>query len=195
MTAEGGVGLVVIGGSWGGLSATTRIISRFPYGFPVPVILVLHQRQSPENRLADILVSRTDVSVVTPDDKDELKPGVLYVAPPGFHFLVNPDRTVGYCMGRPRHYSRPSIDETFFSVGHVYGSSALAVILTGANEDGAEGMRYIASRGGYTVVQSPDTAEARTMPEAAIAAGPVDRVVPVDAIGDMIVERVFGSRE
>lgn len=184
---------VFIGGSWGGLEASSRVLAPLKRDFPAPVFLVLHQRQSSDNRLSWLLRQRTGLLVCDPDDKEPIQQGHLYVASPGYHMLVDRGGEIAFSMGPAVHYSRPSIDETFFSGGYVYGMEAIAVILTGANEDGAEGVRYIDRRGGVTIAQSPDSAEAGLMPRAAIDTGHVQRVLEVDDIGAFLLEEICGA--
>lgn len=188
-------GALTIGGSWGGLEVASQILERLPAASPLPVFLVLHRRPALDTRLVDILSRRVALAPVSPEDKTTVEPGYLYVAPPGYHMLVNPDFTIGLTVYRHVHYSRPSIDETFYSVGHVYGGGAIGVILTGANEDGADGLGYIARRGGLTVAQEPGEAEAPTMPEAAIDTGRVQNVLTTNALGDFLKERIVGTVE
>jgi two-component system chemotaxis response regulator CheB len=183
---------IAIGGSWGALEVTLRILEVLPASLPCPVFLVLHQRPALDSRLVEILERRSPLTPVSPEDKTGVAPGHLYVAPPGYHMLVNRDLSIGLAVYGHVHFSRPSIDETFFSVGHVYGAGATGVILTGANEDGAAGIGYIARRGGTAVAQDPGSAEARMMPEAAIATGHVQRVLATDNLGGFLRDRIIG---
>jgi two-component system, chemotaxis family, protein-glutamate methylesterase/glutaminase len=185
---------VVIGASWGGVDASIRVLSQLHAGFPVPVFLAQHQRYESESRLARVLASRTPLTVMAPEDKDPIRPGVIYVSPPGYHMLIERNGTIALSCHWPVHYSRPSIDELFFSAGHIYGAGTVAVLLTGANEDGAEGIRYIHRRGGVTVAQDPATAEAPTMPESAIRTGCVDHVLPLEKIGPFLREQAASRR-
>lgn len=186
---------VVIGASWGGVNAAIRVLAELETNFPVPIFLAQHQRYESESRLATVLSSRTALKVVSPQDKEPILPSVIYVAPPGFHMLVDSSNTVALSCHWPVHYSRPSIDELFFSAGHVYGAGVLAVLLTGANEDGAEGIRYIQQRGGITVAQDPATAEAPVMPESAIRTGCVDYILSLDEIGPFLQQQVSSRRK
>jgi two-component system, chemotaxis family, protein-glutamate methylesterase/glutaminase len=190
-----GIRAVVIGASWGGVNASIKLLSALETSFPVPIFLVQHQRYESESRLARVLETRTRMRVVAPEDKEPVLPGVIYVSPPGFHMLVDRNATINLSCHWPVHYSRPSIDELFFSAGHVYGAGTLAVLLTGANEDGAEGIRYIHRRGGITIAQDPATAEAPVMPESAIRTGCVDYILPLDEIGPFLREQVSSRRK
>lgn len=186
---------VAIGGSWGGLEVASRILAVLPAVLPVPVFLVLHQRPALDTRLVDILSRRCALTTVSPEDKTPVTPGHLYVAPPGYHMLINPDATIGLTVYQHVHYSRPSIDETFYSVGHVYGSGAIGVLLSGANEDGAAGLDYIARRGGRTLAQQPADAEAPMMPQAAIDTGRVQNVLATAGLGEFLRDRIIGTGE
>lgn len=197
MTIEAGPATydaIAIGGSWGGLEVTLQILECLPASLPVPVFLVLHQRPALDSRLVEILSRRSPLTPVAPDDKTGIAPGYLYVAPPGYHMLVNRDLSIGLAVYKHIHYSRPSIDETFYSVGHVYGAGATGVILTGANEDGAAGIGYIARRGGTAVVQDPAGAEASMMPRAAIATGRVQNVLATDELGRFLRDSITGMQ-
>lgn len=183
---------VVMGASWGGLNAYSTILASLPASFPAAIMLVQHQNASADNRLAWLLARYCRLPVVAPEDKEPIRPGRVYVAPPGYHMLVNADHTIALSIARPVHFSRPSIDELFFSAGHVYGAGVIGVILTGANEDGSEGLDYIRRRGGLSLAQSPQSSEAPVMPEAAITKGAVREVLDLERIGPYLVEYLIG---
>jgi len=198
MTAEAGPcprGALALGGSWGGLEVASRILEVMPASLPAAVFLVLHQRPALDSRLVDILTRRSALQVISPVDKTPVEAGHIYVAPPGYHMLINPEGSIGLAVYGHVHYSRPSIDETFFSVGHVFGAESVGALLTGANEDGAGGLGYIARRGGLAVAQNPRQAEAPMMPEAAIATGLVDEVVDTDGLGTFLRNAMVGMKE
>lgn len=112
------------------------------------------------------------------DDKDELVPGRVYVAPADYHLLVEPGGFALSTDERVQH-SRPSIDVALESAADAYGAAVVGVILTGANADGAQGLARVKRRGGVAVVQDPADAERGTMPAAALAATEVDATLPV----------------
>lgn len=184
-----------MGASWGGLEAYTRILRGLPAQFPVPIMLVQHQRPGSGDKLPWILDTRTALRVLAPEDKMPMEQGCIYVAPPGYHMLVERDGSLSFSMSAPVHYCRPAIDELFISAADVYGSGLLGVILTGANNDGAQGIRYIRRRGGVTLAQSPATAEASAMPQSAIDTGHVSYVLDLDDIGDVLTDLTFGLQE
>ena len=181
-----------MGASWGGLNAYIHILSVLPADFPLPILMVQHQQASANNRMPWLLARYCALPVVTPEDKEPIIGGHVYVAPPGYHMLVEDDQTLAFSNGRPVLFSRPAIDELFFSAGVVYGRHLIGVILTGANEDGAAGMKYIHSRGGFTIAQSPVSSEAPTMPEAAITTGAISRVLDLEAIGPFLAKQAMG---
>lgn len=184
---------VVMGASWGGLQAFATILAALPRSFPAPVLLVQHQHPGSENRLAWLLDRHCQLPVVSPQDREPIRPGHVYVAPPGLHMLVEPDETLVFSSGPAVHYSRPALDPLFFSAGVLYGARLTGVILTGANQDGAAGLAYIKQRGGLTLAQSPVSSEAPAMPEAAIKTGAVARILDLEDIGPLLAKHVTES--
>lgn len=182
---------VVLGASWGGLDAITGVLRMLPEVFPLPVLVVQHQRSGSGDRFAEVLRPRITLPVVSPEDRDPVQPGTVCVAPPGYHMLVDETERVCFSMGPLVHYCRPAIDELFFSAGYVYGAGLIGVILTGANEDGAAGLDYIRRRGGVTLIQDPAEAEAAAMPQAALDAG-AGEALPLERLGERIMEQAFG---
>lgn len=181
-----------MGASWGGIDAYSRVLGGLPMDFPAAVLLVQHQRTESGNRLAAVLQGRTRLPVVTADDKQKIEAGHVYVAPPGYHMLVDAEGCINYSLSAPVHFCRPAIDELFFSAGHVFGDRLMGILLTGANEDGAAGLAYIRQRGGLTLAQSPETAEAPVMPQAAIDIQAAMEVLPLEQITKFILKQVVG---
>lgn len=179
--------IVVIGTSWGGLAALRELISHLPPDLPIPVVMVQHRHKMSDNALPSLLQDRTKLKVSEVEDKAPIEGGSVYVAPPDYHLLIEP----GYftlSVEEPIRYSRPSIDLTFSSAADVFGAKTIGIVLTGANADGAEGLRRIAERGGLAVVQEPASAESPAMPAAALKAVPSARVLTIGAIGKLIGE-------
>jgi len=178
--------IVVIGTSWGGLSALSEVISGLPAMFAVPLIVVQHRSPDAPGFLAELLQARTTLTVMEVDDKGPISPGYIYIAPPNYHLLI--DRGFfSLSTDAPVRYSRPSIDVTFISAADEYGRRTIGIVLTGANDDGALGLKRIADRGGHTIVQDPETAEGPTMPRAALRAVPKARVLPLARIANHLV--------
>jgi two-component system chemotaxis response regulator CheB len=181
-----GFDVVVIGASWGGLRALERILGGLPADFPTPIVVAQHRDDDADDALLQNLLNRhTAMRVIDADDKAELVPGTVLLSPPGYHVLV----TAGYVdltVDEPVQFARPSIDVLFESAAEEYGSGTLGVLLTGANSDGAAGLAEIARRGGYTVVQDPESAERPEMPRAALAAVKPDAIVTLDEIPSLL---------
>jgi two-component system chemotaxis response regulator CheB len=178
-----GYELIAMGASWGGLTALETVLSALPRDFRTPIAIAQHRAvDSGSGALSDLLSHHSGHAVSEPGDKDPIEQGRVYVAPPDYHLLVEPD---GFALSTEGavHYSRPSIDVLFDSAADVYAERLAAVILTGANDDGAYGIRRVRRRGGLTIVQDPETAERRDMPDAAIATGDVQEVLPLEQIG------------
>ena len=179
--------LVVIGASWGGMRALEKVLGGLPADFPVPIAVAQHRDPDAEDDLLAHLLSRhTGLAIHDADDKDPLRGGAALLAPPGYHMLIE-DGCVGLSVDELVQFARPSIDVLFESASEEHGERTIGVILTGANADGTDGLTAIKRRGGFTIVQDPDTAERPEMPRAALAADP-DAVLPVEEIPAMLCD-------
>jgi two-component system chemotaxis response regulator CheB len=180
--------VVVIGASAGGLSLLISILEKLPADYPLAVLIVQHRmKEAHSELLEEVLQARCMMTVKQADEKEKIYGGMVYVAPPDYHLLVERDPTFSLSADEPVHYSRPSIDVLFESVARVYGGSAIGIILTGANSDGASGIGYIYRSGGMTIAQDPGEAEFRAMPLAAIGTGDVVHTWPLAAIEGFLV--------
>jgi two-component system, chemotaxis family, protein-glutamate methylesterase/glutaminase len=180
--------LLAIGASWGGLHALETVLGGLPDGFETPVAIAQHRAvDSGSGALSRLLSLRSGLDVREAGDKDRIEPGHVYLAPPDYHLLVEPD---GFALSTDElvQHSRPSIDVLFESAADTFAEGVIAVILTGANADGARGLERVKRRGGVTIVQDPATAAKRAMPDAAIATGAADHVVPLEGIAPLLVE-------
>lgn len=186
--------IIVIGTSLGGLNALTHLLKRLPESLPVPVAIVQHRGVGDERTLAALLNRDSRLRVLDAEDKMPIAPGHVYLAPPDYHLLVETDGTLALSTDPPVRSARPSIDVLFESAAHAYGPGAIAVVLTGASADGADGLRCIKERGGLAVVQDPSSAECAIMPAAALAAAPVASVLPLNTIPDYLAALVDGAR-
>jgi two-component system, chemotaxis family, protein-glutamate methylesterase/glutaminase len=176
--APQGVGydLVVVGTSWGGLAALRTLVAGLPESFMMAVTLIQHRHKDSDHLLRVLLQERSALEVCEVEDKMPLEHGRIYVAPPDYHTLVEPGH-FSLSTEAPVRYSRPSIDVTFNSAADSYAHRTVGIVLTGANADGAEGLRKISDRGGMAVVQDPKTAESPTMPAAAMKVVPRAKVM------------------
>jgi two-component system, chemotaxis family, protein-glutamate methylesterase/glutaminase len=180
-------GIAVVGASWGGLAALRELVGCLPADLPIPVVIVQHRHRQSDHTLSTLLQDRTSLVVSEVEDKAPVEAGRVYVAPADYHLLVDRD-SFSLSVEEPIRYSRPSIDLTFSSAADSFGAATIGVVLTGANADGAEGLRRIVERGGIALVQEPATAESPAMPAAAIKAVPGARVLTIGAIGAFIGE-------
>lgn len=180
--------LIVLGCSMGGMAAMEQIFSVLPADFPVPIVVAQHRYRTSGEALPSFLRRHSRLNVVDALDKQWVKPGNVYLAPADYHLLVDRDGELSLSVDAAVAFSRPSIDVLFESAADAYYAGTVAVVLTGANADGARGAKRIKERGGFVVVQDPKTAESPEMPSAAIAATRVDRILPLDRIGPFLVE-------
>jgi two-component system, chemotaxis family, protein-glutamate methylesterase/glutaminase len=178
--------VVVVGASLGGLRAMNDLLESLPEQMRVPMVLAQHRAPDSERDSLETLLQRhTHLTVREAGDKDRIEPGHLYVAPPDYHLLVERD---GFALSTEARvqYARPSVDVLFESAADVFGERTIGIVLTGANEDGAAGLRAITDVGGVAIVQDPETAAARQMPDAAIRATAADVVLPVPEMGPFL---------
>jgi two-component system chemotaxis response regulator CheB len=181
---------VVIGVSAGGLYALTRVLGALPAGFPVPIIVVQHRSRDERFLLEEVLQTKCKVHIKQADEKEAIRPGIVYFAPADYHLLIEKDKTFSLTFDEPVNYSRPSIDILFETAAEVYKNNLLGIILTGANKDGAKGMKCIHKRGGTTIAQRPDTADFPEMPKAAIKTGSIQHVMTLDEIRDFLLDKM-----
>jgi two-component system chemotaxis response regulator CheB len=173
--------IVVVGTSWGGLAAIRQLIGGLPPTFALPIVVVQHRHKNSDHLLTSLLQDHTPLCVCDVEDKAPIVGGNIYVAPADYHLLVDHGQ-FSLSTEEAVLFSRPSIDVTFTSVADAYGPRAVGVVLTGANADGAQGLRRIFDRGGLAFVQRPETAESATMPAAAIRAVPGARALTIPEI-------------
>ncbi|MDB5806650.1 MAG: chemotaxis protein CheB [Betaproteobacteria bacterium] len=171
----GGLDAIVIGTSAGGIEALGVLLPALPATLKAAVLVVIHLPRDRPSLLIEIFTKRCALRVEEAEDKKPIEPGVIYFAPPDYHLLVDREE------GRPVlalssdelvQYSRPSIDVLFESAADVYGERLMGMVLTGANQDGAEGLAAVRAAGGIAAVQRPSDAQAAMMPGAALARVP-----------------------
>jgi two-component system chemotaxis response regulator CheB len=177
---------VVIGASAGGFEALLAVLSGLPAAYPMPLVAVLHLPDNHESRLAELFGYRLALQVREARDKETLEPGVLYFAPSGYHLSIETDRSFSLSCEDRVSFARPSIDVLFASAADAYGKSLAAILLTGANYDGAAGLAGMRVAGGLTIVQDPASAEVPTMPEAALRRMTPDLILPLAEIHSLL---------
>ena len=176
--------LVVVGCSWGGLAAVGSLLDHLPTGIPIAVVVAQHRSPAP-SAFTSLIGAHTSWPVCEAEDKEHISPGTVHVAPGGYHLLVDGPR-FALTTEAPVRHSRPSIDVLFESAAESFTDRVVALVLTGANDDGAVGVRRVVHRGGVVVVQDPETADRREMPDAAIAAGVPVHVARTEAMGPLL---------
>ncbi len=179
---------VVVGASAGGVEALLSLFNELRAGFSLPLIVVLHLPDERRSQLAAVFDRRLALTVKEADDKESIVPGTLYFAAPGYHLSVEQDRTLSLSQEERLHHSRPAIDYLFESAADAYGEHLAAVLLTGANQDGAQGLLEVKRQGGLTIVQDPGEARVSTMPEAALALQQPDYILPLRGISRLLAE-------
>lgn len=173
---------VVIGCSAGGFESLQNILPAFGPTCPVPVVVVIHLPPDRDSLLPQAFSRRAFLHVKEAEDKEPMNAGTIYFAPPGYHLLIEADSTFSLSLDEPVLYSRPSIDVLFESAALAFGGRVLGIILSGANSDGAEGLKLILDRGGYGLAESPETARYAMMPQAAETIARPQLVAPLDQL-------------
>jgi two-component system, chemotaxis family, protein-glutamate methylesterase/glutaminase len=178
--------LICIGASWGGLNAVGQVLADLPDAVDLPIVLAQHRSaESQEGALAELLSNQSRRRILDAEDKMALEVGHVYIAPPDYHLLVE-HGSLALSVDERIQFARPSVDVLFASAADAYGRGVIGIILTGANEDGAEGLKHIKDSGGVALIQDPAGATRRAMPDAAIAATVADAVLPLETIGKFV---------
>ncbi|HEX2545957.1 MAG TPA: chemotaxis protein CheB [Ramlibacter sp.] len=177
---------VAIGASAGGIDALFVLLGQLRPPLPAAVIVVLHLPEDHESRLVQVFGARLAVPVHEARPHAPVAPGAVYFAPPGYHLLVEADRSFSLSCDAPVLFSRPSIDVLLQSCADAYGAGLMGIILTGASDDGAQGLASIRAAGGLTAVQDPQDAQHQAMPLAAIRAAQPDFVLPLPGLAALL---------
>lgn len=185
---------VVIGGSAGSFQGVVKILSQLPQGFPLPIIMCLHRLKHVRNGFVEALSIKSVVQVTEPNDKENIKKGSVYLAPANYHMSIELGNHFALSTEEMVNNSRPAIDITLSTAGFVYKEKLVGILLSGANRDGAAGMKAIHEKGGLTIVQDPSECMIDTMPRAALAATTIDYVMKTDQIIDFFKELDKQSR-
>ncbi|WP_276369238.1 chemotaxis protein CheB [Chryseolinea sp. H1M3-3] len=179
---------VVIGGSAGSFQGVVKILAQLPKGFPLPIIMCLHRLKHVRNGFVEALSIKSVVQVTEPNDKETIKKGNVYLAPANYHMSVELGNHFALSTEEMINNSRPSIDITLGTCAFAYKDKLIGILLSGANKDGAVGMKNIHERGGLTIVQEPTECMIDTMPRSALAVTKIDHVLKVDQIVQFLKE-------
>lgn len=185
-------GLVVIGASLGGLEALRTVLSALPAAFPLPLAVVQHRTENAGDSLRVALAGSCALPIVEAGDKLPITAGAVFIAPPGYHLLVEEGHWALSTEG-PVLFARPSINVLFETAAEAFGRRAIGVILSGSSGDGADGLAAIDRCGGVALIQSPATALAETMPQAALNALPGVTALGLWEIGPRLVALGMGG--
>jgi len=173
---------VVIGASAGAVEALSALLPSLPAQYPLPIIIVVHIPPDKKSALVDLFRIRCAMQVREAEDKEPISAATIYFAPPDYHLLIEMDKTLSLSSDEPVLFSRPSIDVLFESAADAFGAGLAAIVLSGANQDGAKGLRAAVEAGGTAIIQDPDEAFASAMPMAAIAECPSAAILSLTEI-------------
>jgi two-component system chemotaxis response regulator CheB len=179
---------IVIGGSAGSFQGITKILSQVPKDFPLPIIMCLHRLKHVRNGFIEALEIKSIKNVIEPYDKESIKRGHVYLAPSNYHLSIELGNYFSLSTESMRNNSRPSIDITLETAAFAYKEKLIGILLSGANRDGADGMKRIKDNGGITIVQEPAECLIDTMPVAAIKTTTIDYTLSVDHIIKLLNE-------
>jgi two-component system, chemotaxis family, protein-glutamate methylesterase/glutaminase len=180
------VELIVIGGSAGAIEVIRQMLDRLPAVLSAAIAIVVHLPATGPGVLHEVFARADGPPMKPAEDKEPIAGGTIYFATPDYHLLVERGGTFALSLDERVHYSRPAIDVLFESAAQAYGERLMAIILSGANVDGAAGLRAVADAGGITAVQSLETAEMIAMPAAALGAVPESMELDVSALADLL---------
>jgi len=173
---------VVIGGSAGSFQVLTKILSSLPKTFNIPVLLCMHRLKHVRSGFLEALSIKSNLPIIEPDDKEQIKPGKAYLAPANYHMFIELGNRIALSTEEPVNHSRPSIDLSFITASQAYRDKMVGIVLSGANSDGAFGLQKVKENHGITIVQDPNECQVRTMSEAAMKLTQVDHVFTTDQI-------------
>ena len=179
---------IVVGLSAGGMQALKIFVPALPASFPLPVAIAQHVGEDGDGFLSEYLNQIASLPVKEAEDKEPLCAGHIYLAPAGYHLLIEEDRTFSLSVDPRVNFCCPSIDVLFESAADGFGKALIGVVLTGANGDGSHGLKTIKARGGLAIVQNPATAEARHMPQAALEATAIDHIVELENLAPLLTQ-------
>jgi two-component system chemotaxis response regulator CheB len=173
---------IIIGGSAGSFQVVVNILNALPKNFSIPVFMCLHRLKHVRSGFVEALSLKSNIPVIEPFDKETIKAGKAYLAPANYHMYIEVGNRFALSTEEPLNHSRPSIDLSFFTAAQAYRDKLIGIILSGANKDGANGLRKIADLGGLTIVQDPNDCEVPTMSEASLHLTKVNYVLSSEKI-------------
>lgn len=177
---------LIIGGSAGSLDVLLKVLPELDAHLPFPIIMVLHRKSGKDSMLTDLLANKTKMPVKELEEKEEIKPAIVYITPPNYHLLIENDKTFSLDASEKVNFSRPSIDVTFESAAEVYQDQLVCLLLSGSNNDGTYGLQKVKEHGGITLIQDPASAVVPHMPEYALKNAIIDKVLNIEEMAAYI---------
>ena len=178
--------LLLIGGSAGSLEVLMAILPKLKAIKNFSIVIILHRKSAEDSALEDLIALKTIIPLGKIEDKEIMKAGFIYVAPSDYHLLFEKNKQFSLDVSEKVNYSRPSIDVSFESAAIAFGKKCTAILLSGANADGTEGLKAIQNVGGKVIIQNPENAIMAFMPQNAFSTITPDYVLEVDEILEYI---------
>ncbi len=173
---------IIIGGSAGSFQVITKILASLPTTLRIPVFLCLHRLKHVRSGFVEALSIKSTLPIIEPNDKDHVRPGKVYLAPANYHMYIELGNNFALSTEEAVNHSRPSIDLSFFSAAYTFKHKLVGIILSGANKDGALGIKRVNELGGTTIVQDPKECQVKTMTTASINSTKVDHIYSTNEI-------------
>jgi len=177
---------IVIGGSAGSFQVISKILQNLPEDFQVPIVMCLHRLKDVRKGFVEALNIKSSKVIEEPEDKEQVRKGKIYLAPANYHLGFELGNTFTVSTEDMFNNSRPAIDITFLTAAYVFRNKVIGILLSGANRDGALGMKRIAEKGGITIIQKPSECLIDTMPNAALKVTEIDYILNTDEIVDFL---------
>ena len=182
MNQENNQKVIVIGGSAGSFQSILHILEELPKNFNIPIIITIHRLKHIRSGLVESVSIKSNATIIEPFDKEDIKPNNIYIAPSNYHLFIEPDYSFSLSTEEPIEFSRPSIDVLFSSAGKVYKNNVISILLSGANKDGAKGVKSIKENGGIVIIQDPNESEVDIMPKSALEMITPDYIFKIEEI-------------
>lgn len=186
MKSQTNTELIVIGGSAGSLQVIIEMIKNLDNKIPAPILLVIHRKAQSGDVLRTLLQQFTKIPVIEVEDKTEVNDNTIYVVPADYHLLFENNKNMSLDSSEKMNYSRPSIDVTLRSAAEIYRENMIGILLSGANADGVEGLKYVKKYNGKVWIQDPETAEVDYMPKHAIEEIDYDLIITPKSLASWI---------
>lgn len=177
---------LIIGGSAGSLDVLLKVLPAINPAITFPIIIVIHRKHGTDSLLPELLSGRTRLTVKEAEEKEEILPGIIYIAPSDYHLLVELNHTLSLDYSEKINYSRPAIDATFQTAAEVYKDKLVCLLLSGSNADGVNGLKTVKQWGGMALIQNPKTAQVAYMPEQARLNVKTDHILNAEDMAEFI---------